>query len=176
MQFHSTTLNGVWLVELQPVRDRRGQFARTFCVDAFREHGLHTAFVQHSASMTTQAGSIRGMHFQRAPHEEIKLLRCVTGAIHDVLIDIRPHSPTYMRWEAFRLDAASLRQLYVPAGVAHGFQTLLPDTEVDYLISTAYAPEAAAGIHFADPAFAIPWPLPLADISDKDQNWPRFVT
>lgn len=175
MLFHQTRLAGVTLVELQPASDERGFFARTFCVREFAGQGLETAFVQHSISRTARAGSIRGMHFQRPPHEEVKLLRCLKGAIHDVLIDIRPDSPTYMRWEAYELTADNRRQLYVPAGVAHGFQTLAPDTEVGYLISAFYAPDAAAGIRHDDPAFAIGWPLPVADISAKDRAWPAFV-
>ena len=136
--------------------------------------GLETGFVQHSISVTERAGSVRGMHFQKSPHEEVKLLRCIRGAIHDVLIDIRPDSPTYGRWEAYELTAENRRQLYVPAGLAHGFQTLLPDTEVGYLISAFYAPAAAAGIRHDDPAFAIAWPLPVADISPKDRAWPDW--
>ncbi len=174
MQFQPTKLGGVKLIELEPARDERGFFARTFCVEEFAAHGLETGFVQHSISHTRRAGSVRGMHFQHSPHEEVKVLRCLKGAIHDVLIDIRPGSPTYRHWEAYQLTAENRRQLYVPAGVAHGFQTLEPDTEVGYLISAFYAPGAAAGIRHDDPAFAIPWPLPLADISEKDRAWPDW--
>jgi dTDP-4-dehydrorhamnose 3,5-epimerase len=115
------------------------------------------------------------MHFQRAPHAEVKLLTCVRGAIHDVLIDLRPDSPSYLQWESYHLTAESRRQLYVPAGLAHGFQTLADDTEVAYLISAFYAPAAAAGVRYDDPKFAIPWPLPVADMSAKDRAWPDFV-
>jgi dTDP-4-dehydrorhamnose 3,5-epimerase len=144
MLFRSTGLAGVRLIDLEPARDERGLFARTFCTRELAAQGLETGFVQHSISVTERAGSVRGMHFQKSPHEEVKLLRCVRGAIHDVLIDIRPDSPTYGRWEAYELTAENRRQLYVPAGLAHGFQTLLPDTEVGYLISAFYAPAAAA--------------------------------
>ncbi|KAB2915306.1 MAG: dTDP-4-dehydrorhamnose 3,5-epimerase [Hyphomicrobiaceae bacterium] len=174
MLFRSTKLAGVRLIDLEPVDDDRGFFARTFCTRELAAEGLETAFVQHSISYTIRAGSLRGMHFQRAPHEEVKLLRCIRGAIHDVLIDIRPDSPTFMKWEAYELTAANRRQLYVPAGLAHGFQTLAPDTEVSYLISAFYAPQAAAGIRHDDPSFAISWPLPAADISAKDRSWPDF--
>ena len=174
MQFRPTGLAGVRLIELEPVRDERGFFARTFCTRELAAAGLETGFPQHSLSQTRRAGSVRGMHFQRSPHEEVKLLRCIKGAIHDVLIDIRPGSPTYRRWEAYELTAENRHQLYVPAGVAHGFQTLLPDTEVAYLISAFYAPAAAAGIRHDDPAFAIAWPLPVADISEKDRAWPDW--
>ena len=174
MLFRSTGLAGVRLIDLEPVRDERGLFARTFCTRELAAQGLETGFVQHSISVTERAGSVRGMHFQKSPHEEVKLLRCIRGAIHDVLIDIRPDSPTYGRWEAYELTAENRRQLYVPAGLAHGFQTLLPDTEVAYLISAFYAPAAAAGIRHDDPAFAIAWPLPVADMSPKDRAWPDW--
>jgi dTDP-4-dehydrorhamnose 3,5-epimerase len=174
MLFRSTGLAGVRLIDLEPVRDERGLFARTFCTRELAAQGLETGFVQHSISVTERVGSVRGMHFQKSPHEEVKLLRCIRGAIHDVLIDIRPDSPTYGRCEAYELTAENRRQLYVPAGLAHGFQTLLPDTEVGYLISAFYAPAAAAGIRHDDPAFAIAWPLPVADISPKDRAWPDW--
>ena len=174
MLFRSTGLAGVRLIDLEPARDERGLFARTFCTRELAAQGLETGFVQHSISVTERAGSVRGMHFQKSPHEEVKLLRCIRGAIHDVLIDIRPDSPTYGRWEAYDLTAENRRQLYVPAGLAHGFQTLLPDTEVGYLISAFYAPAAAAGIRHDDSAFAIAWPLPVADISPKDRAWPDW--
>ena len=174
MLFRSTGLAGVRLIDLEPTRDERGLFARTFCTRELAAQGLETGFVQHSISVTERVGSVRGMHFQKSPHEEVKLLRCIRGAIHDVLIDIRPDSPTYGRCEAYELTAENRRQLYVPAGLAHGFQTLLPDTEVAYLISAFYAPAAAAGIRHDDPAFAIAWPLPVADISPKDRTWPDW--
>ena len=175
MQFRETGLAGVRLIDLEPASDERGFFARIFCTREFAAQGLETTFPQHSVSYTARAGSVRGMHFQRAPHEEVKLLRCVKGAIHDVLIDLRPASPTYRRWEAYELTAENRRQLYVPAGLAHGFQTLAPDTEVAYLISAFYVAEAAAGLRHDDPAFAIGWPLPVADVSAKDRAWPDFV-
>ena len=175
MLFHPTSLDGVRLVELERVGDDRGYFARTFCVREFSANGLQTSFVQHSISRTTRTGSIRGMHFQRSPYEEVKLIRCLKGAIYDVLIDIRPASSTYMRWEAYELTDKNERELYVPAGIAHGFQSLQSDTEVSYLISAYFAPESAAGIRYDDPAFAIAWPLPVADISDRDRSWPEYL-
>jgi dTDP-4-dehydrorhamnose 3,5-epimerase len=175
MHFRKTALHGVRLIELEPATDERGFFARTFCIREFAEHGLETGYPQHSISFTARAGSLRGMHFQRPPHEETKLIRCIKGAIHDVLIDLRADSPTYRRWEAYELTADNRRQLYVPAGIAHGFQTLLPDTEVSYLISAFHVPAAAAGLRHDDPAFAIAWPLPVADISARDRSWPDFV-
>jgi dTDP-4-dehydrorhamnose 3,5-epimerase len=175
MLFRKTRLQDVRLIALEPARDARGLFARTFCAEEFAAQGLETRFVQHSVSLTERRGSLRGMHFQRAPHEEVKLIRCTAGAIYDVLVDIRPTSPTYMQWEAYELDAGNRLQLYAPAGVAHGFQTLEPATEVSYLISAFYAPEASGGIRHDDPAFNIAWPLPVAEISPKDRGWPAFV-
>jgi dTDP-4-dehydrorhamnose 3,5-epimerase len=175
MQFHTTQLEGVRLIEMEPIRDERGLFARSFCVRELSEAGLESSFVQHSVSFTARAGSIRGMHFQKAPHDEVKIVRCLKGAICDVLIDLRPGSPTYKRWEAYELTEENRRQLYVPKGYAHGFQTLAPDTEVGYLISAFYSPEAASGLRHDDPAFAIAWPLPLADISPRDRSWPDFA-
>jgi dTDP-4-dehydrorhamnose 3,5-epimerase len=175
MLFRPTNLADVRLIELAPSADERGFFARTFCTREFGAQGLETSFVQHSVSSTARAGSIRGMHFQRRPHEEVKLIRCIAGAIHDVLIDLRPASPTYRKWEAYELTPSNRMQLYVPAGFAHGFQTLAPDCMVSYLISAFYAPDAAAGIRHNDPAFKIAWPLPVADISPKDSSWPDFA-
>ena len=176
MRFGTTTLADVRLIELEPAVDERGFFARTFCTREFGAEGLQTSFVQHSISSTARVGSIRGMHFQRHPHEEVKLIRCIAGAIHDVLIDLRPGSPTYLKWEAYALTARNQRQLYVPTGFAHGFQALEPNSTIQYLISAFYAPEAAAGYRHDDPAFKITWPLPVADISAKDANWPDFAT
>ncbi len=174
MRFEETNLCGAWLIDLAPARDQRGFFARTFCVQAYADHGLTTGFVQHSTSQSVARGTLRGMHFQRAPHSEVKVVRCLKGAIWDVIIDLRPDSPTYRRWQGFELTADNQRQLYVPEGFAHGFQTLSDDTQVGYLISAFYAPLAASGVRHDDPAFAIDWPLPLTEISDKDRNWPDF--
>ena len=175
MIFKETQLEGAFIIEPERREDERGFFARTFCTREFGAQGLQTGFVQHSISSTARAGSIRGMHFQRHPHEEVKLIGCIAGAIHDVLIDLRSRSPTYRKWEAYELTPHNRLQLYVPAGFAHGFQTLAPDTAVAYLISAFYAPEAAAGVRHDDPAFKIAWPLPVADISAKDSSWPDFA-
>lgn len=174
MLFRTTQLQDVKLIELERAIDERGYFARTFCTREFAAAGLATVFVQHSVSYTERTGTLRGMHFQRAPHKEVKLIRCVAGAIFDVLIDLRQESPTYMRWEAYELSAGDGRQLYVPTGFAHGFQTLAPETEVAYMMTAFYAPEAADGIRHDDRAFSISWPLPIAEISAKDRRWPDF--
>lgn len=174
MQFHLTSLSDARLINLDPARDRRGFFARTFCVDEFAKHGLETNYPQHSISFSTRMGTIRGMHYQRKPHSEVKLVRCVKGAIWDVIIDIRHSSPTYCRWEAFELSSENGRQLYVPRGFAHGFQTLSNDVEVSYLISEPHAAQSAAGLRYDDPSLGINWPLPVSEISDKDLHWPIF--
>jgi dTDP-4-dehydrorhamnose 3,5-epimerase len=176
MRFEQTNLCDAWLIEAVPMHDQRGFFARTFCVREYAELGLTTQFVQHSTSHSAAKGTLRGMHFQRAPHGEVKVIRCLQGAIWDVIIDLRPRSPTYRRWQGFELSAQNHRQLYVPEGFAHGFQTLCDDTQVGYLISAFYAPQAADGVRHDDAEFAISWPLPVTEISDKDRTWPDFAT
>jgi dTDP-4-dehydrorhamnose 3,5-epimerase len=176
MQFLSTALADAWLIELEPATDERGYFARTFCVREFSSHGLETSFPQHSISVSARRGTLRGMHFQTEPHSEVKLVRCLRGRIWDVIVDIRPASPTFGRWQGFELGDDNRRQLYIPKGFAHGFQTLTDDVEVSYLISTIYVPEAAAGFRHDDPTLQIAWPLPVSVISDKDRRWPDFAT
>ncbi len=174
MRFLPTTLQDAYLIEPEPARDERGAFARTFCEREFAAQGLQTRFVQHSSSSSVARGTLRGMHFQREPHTEVKLVRCVRGAICDVIVDLRPNSPTFRRWEAFELNAGNGRQLYIPRGFAHGFQTLADDTELSYLISAFYVAGASAGYRYDDPSFSIAWPLPVAVIADKDLAWPKF--
>ncbi len=155
-------------------RDSRGYFMRTFCAETFAARGLEASFVQHSTSFSARRGTVRGMHFQRAPHEEVKIVRCLRGAILDIIVDLRTASPTFCTWQGFELTADNEQQLYVPKGFAHGFQTLTDDALVSYLISTPYAPEAAAGVRHDDPAFGIAWPLPISEINDKDLHWPDY--
>ncbi len=171
MRFRELALHGVWLVEPEPVADRRGAFWRTFCEHEMALHGLETRFVQHSQSHSTRAGTLRGMHFQAAPHAETKLVSCVRGAIHDVVVDLRPASETYRRWVAAELSDANRRALYIPKGCAHGFMTLQPDAVVNYLISDWYEPTAATGIRYDDPAIGIEWPGQPTEISDRDLAW-----
>lgn len=175
VRFHPTVLADAWLVELEPARDPRGFFARTFCVDEFASRGLEAHYPQHSISFTIKKGGLRGMHFNSDAYSEAKLVRCTRGAIWDVIIDIRRNSPTYRRWQHFELASEHGRQLYVPKGFAHGFQTLCDEVEVSYLISRPYEPSAARGIRYDDPAFGIQWPLPVTQISEKDLIWPRFT-
>lgn len=174
MLFQTTTLEGAWLIQLEPARDSRGFFARTFCVEEFAAQGLETNYPQHSISFSEHKGTLRGMHYQQEPHSEVKLVRCIKGAIWDVIIDIRPNSQTYRRWQGFELSESNGTQLYIPKGFAHGFQTVSVDVEVSYLISEPYTATAAVGIRYDDPTFAIAWPLPVSVISDKDARWPNF--
>jgi dTDP-4-dehydrorhamnose 3,5-epimerase len=174
MRFDKTNLTDAWLITLEPASDVRGYFARTFSTDEFSAHGLETSFPQHSISHNTRSGTLRGMHFQRDPHSEVKLVRCVKGAIWDVIVDIRPKSPTFCRWQGFDLTEGNGRQLYIPKGFAHGFQTLSDHVVVNYLISEPYAPQSAAGLRYDDPRFNITWPLSVSVISDKDTQWPDF--
>jgi dTDP-4-dehydrorhamnose 3,5-epimerase len=174
MQFYPTMFRGAWLVHLEPARDSRGYFARTFCVDEFASRELETNYPQHSISFSAYKGTVRGLHYQREPHSEAKVVRCLKGVIWDVLVDIRPESPTYLRWQQFELSSENGHQLYVPAGFAHGYQTLCDDVEVNYLISVPYAPQSACGIRYNDPTFGITWPLPVTEISEKDVHWPNF--
>jgi len=176
MRFHPTGLADAWLVELAPIRDERGAFTRTFCEREFAAHGLEARFVQHSLSLNTRKGTLRGMHFQHPPHQETKLVRCAKGAIWDVIIDLRPTSPTYLQWQAFELSAANAMQLYIPSGLAHGFQTLEDDSEVHYLISQFYDAASSSGVRYDDPLFGIAWPLPVSVISTRDQAWPGFAS
>jgi dTDP-4-dehydrorhamnose 3,5-epimerase len=174
MNFLPTNLAGAFLLEVQPLVDERGSFARTWCVREMAAHGLVGEIAQCSLSTNKRAGTVRGMHFQRTPHEEVKLVRCQRGAIFDVIIDLRPGSPSYRRWQGFELTADDHRTLYVPRGFAHGFQTLTDDTEIFYQISEFYVPEASAGVRWDDPAFRVAWPLPISTIADKDNRWPDF--
>jgi len=174
MHFKTTELEGAYLIEPNPLKDHRGFFMRTFCAREFAKHGLRHEFKQHSTSQTLRLGSIRGMHFQKPPFTEAKVVTCLQGAILDIIIDLRPESPTHGKWQAFELTEANRNQLYVPPRFAHGFQTLKDNTEVAYLISEFYTPEAAAGVRHDDPAFEIKWPLPISEISDKDTSWPDY--
>jgi dTDP-4-dehydrorhamnose 3,5-epimerase len=175
MRFHPTPLRDTWLVDPERVRDGRGFFARTFCVREFAANGLVTNYPQHSMSFSGRRGTLRGMHFQFEPYGEVKLVRCVSGAIWDVIIDMRPDSPTFRRWYGVELSDQSGRQFYIPHGFAHGFQTLTDNVQVNYLISEPYAPDAASGVRYDDPSFEIAWPLPVTTISEKDLLWPNFV-
>jgi dTDP-4-dehydrorhamnose 3,5-epimerase len=171
MRFVATKLRGAYLIELEPHEDSRGMFARTFCSREFAEHNLATAFVQCSVSFSRKRGTLRGMHYQRRPAAEVKLVRCTAGALYDVIIDLRPESPTYLQHVGVELSARNRRSLYIPEMFAHGFQTVENDTEVFYQISEFYSPAAAIGLRFDDPRLGVTWPLPVTEISEKDRQW-----
>ncbi len=172
MIFSQTSIPGVVLVRPEPRVDERGFFARAWCQREFAAHRLNPALVQCSISFSRARGTLRGLHFQLPPHEEAKLVRCTAGAVYDVVVDLRPGSPTFRRWHAVELSAANHAMLYVPEGVAQGFQTLQDDVEVFYQMSQFHAPEAAHGVRFDDPALGIRWPLPVTAISPRDRAWP----
>lgn len=174
MIFHETRLQGIRLLELEPRTDERGFFARTWCREEFAAASLDPNLVQQSLSYTRLRGTVRGLHFQRPPHEETKLVRCVRGAIFDVVVDIRPDSPTYLRWLGFDLSAKNHLAVYIPGGFAHGFQALEDETDVLYNISAPHAAEAAAGLRFDDARLSVAWPLPVTVISERDRGWPRI--
>lgn len=175
MRFRQTELGGAWLIEPVPMFDERGFFSRVFCTREFGEHGLETRFEQHSLSYSRLAGTVRGMHFQQDPYAEVKVVSCLKGAIWDVIADMRPGSATFGQWRGFELTAQNRCQLYIPKGFAHGFQSLVDDVEVYYLISAFHVPQAAAGFRHDDPAFGIEWPRALTAMSDKDRSWPDFT-
>jgi dTDP-4-dehydrorhamnose 3,5-epimerase len=174
MRFYETRLHGALLVVLSPHEDERGSFSRQFCRREFSDRGLVADFVQHSNSRSKHIGTLRGLHFQRPPYAEVKLVSCRQGAIWDVIVDLRIGSPTYRQWQGFELSAENRHELYIPKGFAHGFQSLCDDTEVSYLISEYYQPAAADGVRYDDPAFPINWPLRVGVISPKDRDWPNF--
>jgi len=174
MKFNDTPLRGSCVVEPERLADERGFFARIFEPREFEAHGLNPRVAQGSLSFNGRKGTLRGMHYQRAPFEEAKLVRCTRGAIHDVIIDLRPSSTTFRRHFAVVLDSESRRMLYVPEGFAHGFLTLADDTEVAYQMSEVYSPAHAAGVRWDDPAFGIAWPGPVAVIAERDRTYPDF--
>lgn len=175
MIFSETALKGAFVIDLEPVRDERGMFARTWCQKEFEAHGLTAIWVQSSVSVNARRGTLRGMHYQTAPNEEAKLVYCTAGAIYDVIIDLRPKSSTYGQHVGITLAADNRRALYIPKQFAHGFLTLEQDSEVFYNISEFYAPDSARGFRWDDPAFKIVWPEPIQVISKKDEAWPVFT-
>ena len=172
MRFTPMSLSGAYLIRLEPRIDARGSFARTFCAREFAGQGLTDSFVQANISSNAKAGTLRGLHFQRAPHSEAKLVQCVKGSVYDVIVDARKESETYLQWAGFELSEKNGMMIYVPAGFAHGYQTLNDAANVLYLVSEFYAPEAEGGLRYDDPKLAIKWPLAVSDISEKDGQWP----
>lgn len=171
MRFVPTPIPGAFVIELEPIVDERGFFARSWCATEFAAHGLNPRLVQCSVSFNKRRGTLRGMHYQVKPHEEAKLVRCTMGAIYDVLVDLRPASAGYRKWFAVELSVANRRMVYCPEGVAHGFQTLTDDAEVFYQMSELHHPESARGLRWDDPAFGIEWPFAeTRNISPADAN------
>jgi dTDP-4-dehydrorhamnose 3,5-epimerase len=172
VRFEPTPLAGAYIIEAEPVEDERGCFARLWCAEEARRLGLMPEVAQCSLSHNRLRGTLRGLHFQLPPHAEVKVVRCVRGALFDVLVDLRPDSPTFGGWFATELTSENLRATYIPAGFAHGFQALEDDTDVFYQISTPYRAEARHGVRWDDPILAISWPLPPMVISERDAGWP----
>lgn len=175
MIFTETDIPGAWVVELERRADERGSFARTFDADEFEARGLDPRIVQASVSVNRRAGTLRGLHYQEPPEGEAKLIRCTRGAIFDVIVDLRPASPSHLRWLSVELSADGDRMLYVPEAVAHGFQTLADDTEVHYQMNRAYAPSYARGVRWDDPNLGIDWPEAERTISERDRTLPGIA-
>jgi len=175
MIFTETALKGVFVIDIEPIKDIRGLFARTWCQKEFEANGFTVTWVQSSISVNRRRGTLRGMHYQVAPNEEVKLVRCTTGAIYDVIVDLRPSSPTYCQHVGITLSADNRRGVYIPKQFAHGFLTLEDNSEVSYHMSEFYAPESARGIRWDDPAFDIKWPETIMIMSERDRTWPPFT-
>lgn len=171
MIFTPTRLPGVHLIDIEPLADERGFFARTWSEDEMRAHGLDASLVQCNLSYNSRKATLRGLHYQTAPHEETKIVRCTAGAIYDVVVDLRPSSPAYRSWEGVELTAENRRMLYIPHGVAHGFITLTDASEVHYQMGAQFVAEAARGVRWDDPAFAIEWPLQPLVMSERDRAY-----
>ena len=174
MELTETKLPGVYLVRLKKIEDARGYFARAWCRDTFAKHGLNPHMLQLNTGFSHQQGTVRGMHYQEAPHAEAKFVRCTRGAIFDVAVDVRPDSATRGQWFGADLTADNGQMLYVPEGFAHGYQTLTDGAEMYYLTSAPYAAGSARGVRHDDPAFGIRWPLPVSIISEPDRKWADF--
>lgn len=172
MTFHATNFDGVWLIELSPHVTPLGYLARSYCEDTFRAQGVNTVWPHSNETLTPRRGSLRGMHWQIAPHAETKLVRCLRGTIFDVVVDVRPDSPSFGQHQSFELSADNLRQLYIPAGFAHGFQTLTDDCMLHYQMGASFSAGSARGFRWDDPAVGISWPLPVTLLSDRDKDLP----
>jgi dTDP-4-dehydrorhamnose 3,5-epimerase len=174
LKFVETALAGAWVIEPEPIEDERGFFARSFCREEFAARGLSTEVAQCNISHNRRRGTLRGMHYQVTPHTEAKLVRCTRGAAHDVILDLRRDSPTFGHWVAVQLAADNARMIYVPEGLAHGFQTLVDDTELSYQMSRPYESASARGVRWNDPSFGIRWPLDSPILSPRDAAFPDF--
>ncbi len=174
MNFHKTTLAGAYVIDLEKIEDDRGFFTRAWCQKEFEEQGLASTIVLANNSFSAKAGTLRGIHYQVAPHQEAKVVRCIRGSIYDVIVDLRADSPTYKQWFGIELNADNYKMLYVPAYFGHGFMTLEDSTEIFYFVSEAYQPKAERGLRWDDPAINIRWPRSVEVISDKDTSWEDF--
>ncbi len=176
MIFTESRLPGAWIIDANAIGDDRGLFAVVWVGEEFSRRGLDANLAQCNLAWNRERGTLRGMHFQLAPHEQVKIVRCTRGALIDVIVDLRPSSPTYQQWDSVELTADNRRMIYVPAGFAHGYLTLQDGTEAYYHASTPYAPRHESGVRWDDPAFGIQWPVAPVVISDKDTNWPLYRT
>ncbi|MCD4750124.1 MAG: dTDP-4-dehydrorhamnose 3,5-epimerase [Thermoanaerobaculales bacterium] len=172
MIFTPTPLSGAFLINSEPRFDERGLFIRAFCAREFKANGLKNSFVQANISTNSFAGTVRGLHFQRNPHAEDKLVRCIKGSIFDVIVDLREESPTFLQWFGSELSEGNCQMMYVPKGFAHGYQSLDEDATVSYMVTAYYQPSFEGGCRFDDPVLAIRWPRTITGISEKDAKWP----
>ena len=172
MTFNETPLTGSYIIGIEPRGDSRGWFARTYCKNEFKQIGYDKEWVQLNHSFSATKGTVRGMHFQLSPHSEIKMVRCIAGSVYDVIVDLRKDSLTFLKWFGAELSAVNKNMLYIPAGFAHGFQTLADDVELIYHHTEFYTPSAEAGLRFDDPSLSIQWPLPVSEISERDTMHP----
>jgi dTDP-4-dehydrorhamnose 3,5-epimerase len=170
--FKETTLPGAYVIEPERINDQRGFFARVWCKNELQQHGLRTEVSQSNVGFSYRKGTLRGLHFQKFPHAESKIVRCTRGAIFDVIVDLRPESPTYMRWLGIELSDENHKMIYVPEGMAQGYITLFDNTEMNYHTSKFFNAESASGVRFDDPALAIKWPIAATVVSEQDRNWP----
>ena len=176
MIFHETTLPGAYIIEPKEINDDRGFFARIWCQNELRQHGLKADLAQSNVGFNFRKGTLRGLHFQKSPHAEVKIVRCTRGAIFDVIVDLRPESPGYKKWFGIELTGENHKMIYVPEGFAQGYITLADNTEMYYLATEFYHPESAYGVRYNDPAFGIEWPIEVAELSPQDREWPDYTS
>ena len=175
MLFHNTPLDGAYIIEPQKISDKRGFFARIWCQNELKEMGLNPEILQSNVGYSVHKGTLRGLHFQKAPHAEVKIVRCTKGTIYDVIVDLRPGSATFKKWFGVELSENNHKMIYAPEGFAQGYITLADESEMYYLTTNFYQPDSASGVRYNDPAFEIDWPIEPQVISDQDMNWPDFL-
>ena len=175
MIFNKTKLSDAYIIEIEKHEDKRGFFSRLWCKKEFENHGLDSRLAQTNIGFSIKRGTLRGLHYQKSPYQEVKVVRCTMGAIYDVIVDLRPDSPTYKQWVSVELSSMNRRMLYVPEGFAQGYITLVKNTEMSYQTSQFYSPEFARGVRYNDPSFSIEWPIEVAVISEADKSWPNHA-